>query len=307
MLALQELERAVALDPGFARAHATLATVYTQRLFYDAPDRTQEQRAFIAIQRALTLDPRLAEAYLARAQLTWSLRNGFPHDAAIADLKRALTFNPSLGEAYVELGKIYYHIGLLDQAVAANEHALRFDPSEAVPRTRRFRALIDAGRFDVLRSELDRSSTVGAYAHAEALLALGHPEQARRELARSLERTAGDPAADTAAVALLGVLQATLGERDDAERTIASVIPDAENRPGFSHMHHAQFQIGAAYALLGRRAEAVAWLTKAANEGYPSYPRFSSDRSLASLKGYRTFDELLGKLERDWRGWQGQF
>jgi hypothetical protein len=51
----------------------------------------------------------------------------------------------------------------------------------------------------------------------------------------------------------------------------------------------------------------VAWLTKAANEGYPSYPRFSSDRSLASLKGYRTFDELLGKLERAWRGWQGRF
>jgi adenylate cyclase len=307
LLALRELERAVELDPEFARAHATLASVYTQRIFYDAPDQAQEQRAFLGIQRALTLDSRLAEAYLARAQLTWSFRNDFPHDAAIADLKRAVALNPSLADAYIELGKVYYHIGLLEQAIAANEHALRLDPSEAVPRTRRFRALIDAGRLDILRTELHRNPTVGPYAHADALLALGRPEEALRALAGSLERHAGDPASDTAAVALLGVIQARLRQPANAERTIASAIQAAENPTGFSHMHHAQFHIGAACALLGRRDEAVRWLTKAADEGYPSYPRFSTDQSLTSLRGHEEFDRLLARLEQDWHRWQQRF
>ncbi|HET9474175.1 MAG TPA: tetratricopeptide repeat protein, partial [Steroidobacteraceae bacterium] len=43
---------------------------------------------------------------LARAQLTWNLRNRFPHERAIVDLQRALSINPNLAEAYVELGKV---------------------------------------------------------------------------------------------------------------------------------------------------------------------------------------------------------
>ena len=304
LLAVRELERAVALDPGFAVAHAALASVYTQRIFYDAPDRAQEQRAFVEIQRALALDSGLAEAYLARAQLTWSLRNGFPHDAAIADLKRALSINPNLADAYVELAKVYYHVGLLDQAIAANEHAQQLDPSEAASHSRRFRALIDAGRLDVVKSELDRKSTVGPYARADALLALGRPDQALQELMPSLPRASGDAADDAKEVALLGVVQATLGQREDAERTIATAVPAAENPTGLSHMHHAQFHIGAALALLGRRDEAVRWLTRAADQGYPSYPRYSTDQSLAALKGHRGFDELLARLEQDWHRWQ---
>ena len=35
------------------------------------------------------------------------------------------------------------------------------------------------------------------------------------------------------------------------------------------------------------------WLTKAADEGYPSYPRFSTDQSLTPLKGYPPYEALL--------------
>ena len=103
--AIEELERAVADDPNFALARAALASVYTQRFFYDATDPVLEQKAFVEIQRALAINPEQAEAYLARAQLTWNLRNGFPHERAITDLRRALSINPNLADAYVELEK----------------------------------------------------------------------------------------------------------------------------------------------------------------------------------------------------------
>ena len=79
-----ELERAVQLDPRFAPAQAALGTVYARRYFFDEADPGLEEQALAAIQRALALDPALAEAYVARAQLTWSLRNGFPHARAVA-------------------------------------------------------------------------------------------------------------------------------------------------------------------------------------------------------------------------------
>jgi hypothetical protein len=74
-----------------------------------------------------------------------------------------------------------------------------------------------------------------------------------------------------------------------------------------SDKHHAQFNIGCTYALLGDRDRAVEWLTKAANEGYPSLARFSSEPSLASLKGDAKFDALMARLRADHERWAKTF
>ena len=126
--ALASFEQAVKADPGFALAQAALGSAYTQRFFYKDADRRWEQQAFLAIEKALALDGNLAEAYLARAQLAWSLPNGFPHERAVRDLQRAIDIKPGLVEAHRELGKIYMHIGLLEKAIAANTYTLRLDP-----------------------------------------------------------------------------------------------------------------------------------------------------------------------------------
>jgi serine/threonine-protein kinase len=127
--AIEELKRAVADDPNFSLARAVLASAYTQQFFYNDADPALEQKAFLEIERAVAINPDQAEAYLARSQLTWNLRNGFPHERAITDLQRALSINPNLADAYVELGKVYVHIGLTDKAVEANDQGQRLDPS----------------------------------------------------------------------------------------------------------------------------------------------------------------------------------
>ena len=109
---------------------------------------------------------------------------------------------------------------------------------------------------------------------------------------------------DTNATALLAVVYARLGRREDAERMMAAAIPAADNQTGLSHIHHGQFWIGSTLAILGRYDEAVRWLTKAADEGYPSYPRFSTDQSLAPLKGHPGFEALLARLRQDRDRWQ---
>jgi TolB-like protein/Tfp pilus assembly protein PilF len=305
--AIEDLERAVSMDRDFALARAALASAYTQRAFYEATDPAFEQKAFVEIERALAITPDLAEAYLARAQLTWNLRNRFPHKAAVDDLRRALSINPNLADAYVELGKIYHHVGLTDKAVEATAQAQRLDPSQRDAAARGWRSLIDAGRLPEVLNEVERSDTrygPALYTRADALLALKRPEESLRLLMPATLTEGVDLEADLGAKALLGVVYATLGRQQDAERTIAAVAPRAENPTGLSHMHHAQFHIGSTLALLGRHDDAVRWLAKAVDEGYPSYPRFSTDESLAPLKGHAAFDALLERLKQDWDRWQ---
>ena len=74
--AIALLERAIALEPGFARAYADLAAAYVTRLTFVAPEETGEleQKAFAAAEKALSLDANLPEAYLARGDLLWTYR-----------------------------------------------------------------------------------------------------------------------------------------------------------------------------------------------------------------------------------------
>ena len=57
-------------------------------------------------------------------------------------------------------------------------------------------------------------------------------------------------------------------------------------------------------ATVGTPAEAVLWLTKAANEGYPSYPRFSTEPDLSSLKDHAGFEALLERMRQDHERWR---
>src|SRR2546425_10212224 len=60
--AIALLEKAVALDPGFAAAYAELAHAYAQRGFALTPDDTASwERALVAGEKALRLRPNLAE------------------------------------------------------------------------------------------------------------------------------------------------------------------------------------------------------------------------------------------------------
>ena len=244
----------MALDPEFALARAALASAYTQLFFYDSTDRRFDEKAFLEIQRALAIDPNLPEAYLARAQLTWTARNRFPHEAAITDLRRALALNANLADAHLELEKVYYHIGLTDKVIAAGEQVQRLDPSQALSSNRTFRALIDAGRLEQVRLEVDRNGNLGPYARGDALVALGRLQDALQFLSRSKATLPGDAEYDIGALTLLGVVYARLDQPKEAERVLAMVIPAAENPTALSHIHHAQFHIGATFGLLGRKA-----------------------------------------------------
>jgi len=111
-------DQAVAIDPEFAAAWAELAQACIWRLFLFTPNEKKwEEKAYVAIQKALDIDPELPEAHLARGRLLWTPANHFPHDRAIQEYRRALAGNPNVDEAQNYLALVYNHIGAFDEAL----------------------------------------------------------------------------------------------------------------------------------------------------------------------------------------------
>lgn len=89
--AVELLEQAVARDPKFAPAYAALGREYGTKAFIVDPKGKQwEEKALAAVENALSLDSELAEGYVARGYLLWSLANHYPHEKAVQDFQRAL-------------------------------------------------------------------------------------------------------------------------------------------------------------------------------------------------------------------------
>ena len=146
--AIALLERAVALDPGFARAYADLAAAYVTRLTFVTPEETGdlEQKAFAAAEKALTLDRDSAEAYLARGDLLWTHSQRFAHERAVQEFRRAVGINPNSDQAHRRLARVYVHVGFFEEALEHAATALSINPSNAQALNSRAQALLWMGK-----------------------------------------------------------------------------------------------------------------------------------------------------------------
>jgi serine/threonine-protein kinase len=295
--AIALLERATTADPQFAPGYSALAYAYTEKLFDYDPDRRWEERAYVAIQKTLALDPDLADAYLARGKLTWTLANHFPHARAIQDMKRALDLNPNLATAHYWLGAVYMHIGLLDKALQELRLAVSLDPSvpEAPPRIARVHWYEQ--QFDTALVEFERMPG-WEDEHALVLDHLGRTDEALRLLQQAEGRGPREPADIASARA---VILARRGQRAGMTQQIAVAVARGS---GLSHFHHAEYNIATAYALQGDHARALAWLRRTADDGLPCYPLFAGDPYLDGLRRDPQFVAFLARLKAQWENYK---
>ena len=272
---LPYFEQAVALDPGFAEGHAALAAQYGRKAFEKDPDRRWEQKAFVEIEKALALDPNLAEAYLARGTLSWTLANDFPHERCAADLHRAIELNPNLAAAHISLGALYTHVGLLEKALTEYRLALRIDPHNLDSLYRIPRIHLYQQKYAEALAGFEATPEFRADFQVPLVLAhLGKlPEAvalARADLTNPTHAMENFDRASTRAVVF-----ALSGDRREAEENV--VAAEAGAAQGNSHFHHVGYNIASAYALMGKKKEAVGWLKRTAEEGMPCYSLFEKD------------------------------
>ena len=299
--AITVLERAVAADPTFAAAHAELAQACVWRFFLFTPDEKQwEEKAFVAVEKALSLDPDSAEAHLARGRLLWTPANNFPHDKAIQEYRRALELDPSLDEARNQLALVYGHVGLLDEALGELETAIATNPSNALARFRVGEMLLFQGKNEQALTALrnvpaEANPALVGYQIALALFNLGRTEEA----SATIERFLRDYPEDNRGLftSLQAILAASAGQEQAAEGKIKSAV---EKGKGFGHFHHTAYHIACAYALMDKREQALRWLESAAGDGFPCYPLFETDANLNNLRQDARFVAFMEKQRRQW-------
>jgi tetratricopeptide (TPR) repeat protein len=124
-LAIAQFEQALALDPNYAKAWASLGNaLHTKGMFLAMPDLTF--KGIEALRRAVALDPRLSQAHY---QLGNAYTNIGHHEEAIAAIREALRLDPSNAGAHSALGRAYwYGNGQFDEGIVEFEHAVQLNP-----------------------------------------------------------------------------------------------------------------------------------------------------------------------------------
>ena len=299
--AITALERAVSTDPTFAAAYAELAQAYSWKLFLFSPGEKQwAEKAFVAAEKALALDPDLAVAHLARGRILWTPANRFPHEKAIQEYRLAVSLNPSLDEARNQLALVYCHIGAFDEALQESAKAVTTNPNNNLAQFRTGQTLNFQGKYEQALSVLraipnEANPELVGHQVVWALFNLGR----REEASAVVEQFLRDYPQDNGGLftGLQAVLAASVGQERTAQAKIRLAV---ERGKGFGHFHHTAYYIACAYALMNKREQAIKWLEMAAEDGFPCYPLFERDTNLDNLRQDARFVTFLAKQRQQW-------
>jgi len=291
-------EQAVTEDPKFALAYAALTRAYTEKFFSYAPQEKWREQAFVALEKALSLDPGLPEAYLARARLIWIPENHFPHEQAVADVKQALSLRPNFVEARRFLSSIYSHIGLHEKALEEVQKALELNPHDPETLSQLSYQFYYQQKYTEMLAVIenlpkDFGGSLAAGRIAEVLLRMGQVDEAEKRVDELLHKFPDN--ANTNSVA--AIFFAFLGKKEVSEQKIEIAIKQGKN---LGHFHHPAYNIGVAYALMNKHPEAIRWLKLTAEEGLPCYTLFANDPYLNNLRSDSEFKSLLETLKKQW-------
>ncbi len=257
--ALDVFERALAIDPGLAEAHAGLADTYAVLPIYTEmePD-LGYARAASAARQALALDPTLAEphatlGYVAMRRYAWA--------EAEAELRRAIALDPNSATAHQWYGKTLAAQGRIAASETEFDQALSLDPLSAVIRYNHGQALFWAREYapaaQLFQEALQFDS---AFNPARLMLGFVNVAQGRypdaiTEFRRALEQ---EPDLDNQTVLAYGY--AASGARDTARRMLAEV------RGRATRAHVSPADVALVYLALGERDSTFAWLRRASDQ-----------------------------------------
>ena len=288
--AIDRFERAIAMDPKFAPAHAALAAVYGTLGAWESgvlPPADALAQSKAAAARALELDPLLAAGHTAVGYTT--LHFDWNADDANMQFDQAIALNPAWVDAHHWQSHALCAAGRFPESLAACRRIVELDPLNPLMHAhvawhhyiaRDFpAALAHAER--VLRME--PSFHWGYFFAGWALERLGREADAIAALKDAVRCSAGSPVM----LAGLGHAHAVLDDRPEALR-IAHELEQLRAGKGLF-----AYELGVIYAALGEPERAFTWLTRAVQErsGWIAYLRV--DPRLDDLHADPRFESLL--------------
>ncbi|HEX8565015.1 MAG TPA: protein kinase [Pyrinomonadaceae bacterium] len=147
--AIEAFDKAIKIDPNYARAYAGLADAYTVRSLVTFKPMPAKEAATIAkfnAERAISIDGSLCESHVAlgvvlhRYEWEWA--------AAEREYKRAIELNPDYAQAYYSYSNLLAVTGRHEEALAQSLKAKEVDPFSSQADVNIGRVLYYARRYD---------------------------------------------------------------------------------------------------------------------------------------------------------------
>jgi TolB-like protein/DNA-binding winged helix-turn-helix (wHTH) protein/Tfp pilus assembly protein PilF len=248
--ALTSYQEAAQLDPNFARAYVGIARCHNYLNGWGVvPAGEATAAADAANAKALELDPELAEAYDERAWTLMFFHWDFP--GTERDFRHALELDPGSSDSHDGLADYLVAIGRFDEGFREVKRSLDLDPLSLVVNTDYCRLLRYAHRFD------------DAVTQCHATLELDPNYTYALKLAAQLYGRKGDYAEAHAIAARLGGCDARCIAMMDEIHGAPGVAGAVDTWLRAQKQPPDAFFLASAFAQLGRKDEAFAWLEKA--------------------------------------------
>ena len=289
--AVRYFEQALELDPNFALAYCGLADNYGAKAGNAMPSREAWANMKTLAQKALQLDPELAQAHLA---LGGALAGTFDWAGAMNELNRALELNPNLADAYDGMAWLLTISGRFDEAIAKERKALELDPLNPLFNDGLGWYLYWARRYDEAMVQLRSSQElfpIDAFSHFALGLCLikeGHVAEARVELQKATEL-------DDLPWYLgwLGYVYAVSGDRAKAEEILRDLGQLAKKR------YVTPNACVPVYLGLGEKEKALEWLEKSYQDQDGVCWQLKIDSLYDGIRNEPRFQALLTKVGLD--------
>ena len=251
--AIAQIERALQLDPSYARAWSRLGTLWV----LIGISRPGEYAATLsaaekAARRAIGLDPSLAEPHAVLANAAWSRRDRLE---ARASLRRALELDPDDVTANFWFAVVLYCEGYIRQAVEVLDKLLRLDPLYPNALAWRGLAAMTLGDIDLAERLCQQARDAGllsaSYQLAELAAERRQPQKAVALMIEGLSPfSVGLPAATVEAIA-----RGAYGDAREREHAIVLIERYLSSRPSVWSA-----TLPAGLLLLGRPGQALSLL-----------------------------------------------
>jgi DNA-binding SARP family transcriptional activator/TolB-like protein len=288
--AVQHFERAVALAPDYARAHAGLADAYAVQGFYDyRPPRDAFERAESAARRALEIDPSLAQAHATLGYVNLYYHWNWPE--AERAFMRAIRLDPGYSTAHQWLANHLTAMGRFREAEQAMRRAMELDPLSLIANGALGWVYFYAGEYERAIEQCERTLELdAAFKLAWFWSALAHEQLGRYDDAIVLlERALALSPGSAITRAALAHAHAMNGRPDHAEALLAELLA-GEPR------YVPAFEVAKVHLALDDRRSALDWLERAYAQRSHSMAFLAVDPQLAPLRGEPRFADLLRRV-----------
>jgi DNA-binding winged helix-turn-helix (wHTH) protein/TolB-like protein/Tfp pilus assembly protein PilF len=289
--AKKHYEEAIAIDPNYALAYTGLANTYSVLgVNGHMPAAEARPKSKEAAERAIQLDPNLAEAHLSvgayKMFFEWDLdgaENAFKrameldpayavphelnayalrargrHDEAIVEAKRAIEFDPLHLLILADLGVCYRFAGRIEEAIEINNQVIERDPSFADVRVESGLTYAQAGNYELALQEGKKGlDLTGNSAHAKASL---------------------------------GVIYARAGDHVNAKKVIDELVATLRNT------YVSPMDIALIYSAMKDRDNAIIWLEKALQERSPWMFELNVTPELDPIRDDPRFHDLARRV-----------